>query len=119
MKKLTAVVLALLLALAAVSALGEAVMTHEQYGRVNEIVGKATAPLCAGYQRRIADAGKRVVLPYVREDLLEEFVHWTMESFFNPICWILYYGLNSDEHPLDIPDDYSKSSKGICIYIAK
>ncbi len=31
MKKLTAVVLALLLALAAVSALGEAVMTHEQY----------------------------------------------------------------------------------------
>lgn len=95
------------------------VMTGQQLGEVKAIVNREMSQLYVKYYEQVVDAGNKIVLPHIRKDMTEEFVHWLMPGFFSPVNWMLYYGLYSDEHPLDIPDDYSKSSKGICIYVTK
>lgn len=50
---------------------------------------------------------------------MEEYAHWTLSESFFPLRYMLWYGMNSEEKPLDIPEDYSKTSKAVCIYIKK
>ncbi len=95
------------------------VMTYGQQSQISEILRKAFEPLSERYLDRVVGAADRIVLPHIRKDLLEEYAHWTLPEGFFPISYLMYYGMYSDEKPLDIPEDYSKSSKGICIYIKK
>ena len=95
------------------------VMTYEQRGMLDEMIDNALAPLYDRYYGRVVEAQNRIMLPYVRDDLMEEYVHWSMQAAFFPVNWVLCYGIYSEDPPLDIPEDWSKSSKGICIYIRK
>ena len=95
------------------------VMTYKQQGAVIAVIREAFAPLCEKYCDRVVRAADRIVLPHIRKDLLEEYAHWTLPDGFFPVTYMLYYGMYSEERPLDIPEDYERSSKGICIYIKK
>jgi hypothetical protein len=95
------------------------VMTYGQQRQICDILRTAFEPLSEKYLDRVVGAADRIVLPHIRKDLLEEYAHWTLPEGFFPIPYLMYYGMYSDEKPLDIPEDYSKSSKGICIYIKK
>jgi hypothetical protein len=55
-----------------------------------------------------------LVLPYIRDDLMEEYAHQMLGSYF----WILPYALYWAVHEgktLTIPDDYTKSAAGILL----
>ena len=95
------------------------VMTYEQQNAVRAVIRKAFAQLSGKYLDRVVRADEKTVLPHIRKDLLEEYAHWTLLDGFFPVTYMLYYGMESEEQPLDIPTDYERSSKGICIYVKK
>ena len=95
------------------------VMTYNQRSVLLEVLKKAFTPLCDKYYSLVSEATKRTLLPHVRADLMEEYAHWTLSESFFPLRYMLWYGMNSEEKPLDIPEDYSKTSKAVCIYIKK
>ena len=66
----------------------------------------------------LSEIGEKYLLPHVREDLLEEYVHWAMMDSFSALLYVLYYGMY-DAKTLAIPEDYSKSAAGLCLYIKK
>ncbi len=95
------------------------VMTYDQCDNVLDVLKKALTPLCDKYYLLVSEATKRTLLPYVRADLMEEFAHWTLTGGFFPLEYMFWYGMNSEEKPLDIPEDFSNTSKAVCIYIKK
>ncbi|MBO4769293.1 MAG: sigma-70 family RNA polymerase sigma factor [Clostridia bacterium] len=95
------------------------IMTYEQQQIIRDILNKAVEPLCKKYLRLVISAAEHTVREAVRADLLEEYAHWTLLQGFFPLQYMLYYGMYSEEKPLEIPDDYSATSKAVCIYIRK
>ena len=95
------------------------VMTYRQSGDLLEVLKKEFAPLCEKYCSLVSEATKNILLPFVRADLLEEFAHWTLSGGFFPLEYMFWYGMNSEEKPLDIPEDFSNTSKAVCIYVKK
>ncbi len=91
------------------------VMTFDCQRRIQELLSAAVAPLAGRYAESVGSLGEKMLLPAVRPDLIEEFVHWVMLCAFCPVGNIFYYGMHSGA--LDLPDDYAASSAGICLYI--
>lgn len=50
------------------------------------------------------------LMPYVRNDMTSNFLHWDMRMFFQITGALFWYG--RDKH-LAIPDDYSRSAAGL------
>ena len=62
-------------------------------------------------------AGERVekiMLPYVRKDLMSNFIHWDMRMFFQPTGYLFYYGAE-EAKVLYKPEDYERSAAGLYI----
>lgn len=95
------------------------VMSYDCKAKLHRILSDATASLALKYVGVVAQAGERILMPWVRKDLIEEFAHWSMENAFFPIGYIYYYGMNSTPPTLEIPDDYANSSDAVCILYKK
>lgn len=71
-----------------------------------------------GYAREYADlvgAGvEERLLPYVRKDLMSNFIYWDMYSFFQNTGGLFWYGWSE---ALALPEDYGKSAAGLSIWI--
>ncbi len=71
-----------------------------------------------GYAREYADlvsAGlEERLLPYVRKDLMSNFIYWDMHVFFQVTSGLFWYGWNK---ALALPEDYGKSAAGLSIRI--
>ena len=61
-------------------------------------------------------AGDTHVLPHVRPDLLEEYVHYVMDLCFSCINELFWYGIH-EGHDLEIPADYTTSAVAMALYI--
>ena len=72
-------------------------------------------PLAEKYMPILRSAADKWLLPHVRKDLMEEYVHWVMLGTFYVIESLMYYAWH-DAGLLDIPQDCSSSAAGICIY---
>ena len=94
------------------------VMTYECVKEIESILRKAVEHLADKYVDKLSEIGEKYLLPHVREDLLEEYVHWAMMDSFSALLYVLYYGMY-DAKTLAIPEDYSKSAAGLCLYIKK
>jgi len=57
---------------------------------------------------------EKTLLPYVRKDLMSNFIHWDMRMFFQPMKEMFYYGMHKSDDLL-IPKDYSRSAAGLYI----
>ncbi len=55
---------------------------------------------------------EEILLPYVRKDLMSNFIHWDMNQFFDPKNALFYYGWDKC---LAHPEDYSTSAAGLYI----
>jgi hypothetical protein len=62
-------------------------------------------------ENKISRMADETILPFIREDLMEEYAHWIMWRFFWPQPYVYYWALHEGK-TLSIPDDYSKSAAG-------
>ncbi len=88
------------------------VMTWEQQQEIIEILAAPLHPLAIKYVEAVSELSDRMLLPLIREDLLEEYVNRIMMLNFWPLGYVLYYGMN-DGGTLAIPQDYAASAAGI------
>ena len=68
--------------------------------------------LAQEYTDLVSTGVEEILLPYVRKDLMSNFIHWDMSRFFDPKNALFYYGW--DKH-LAHPEDYSTSAAGLYI----
>ena len=94
------------------------VMTFEIKKKIEQIICDKLSPMADEYVEAIAKLGEKHYLPHVREDLMEEYVHWVMEMAFMPMGSLMYYGIY-EAQTLAIPADFEKSAAGLCMYIQK
>lgn len=64
----------------------------------------------------LIEATDTLVLPHIRPDLLEEYVHYVMLLSFECTSEIFWYGIH-EGHDLEIPADYNTSAAGMAVYI--
>lgn len=91
------------------------VMTWKCKGQIEAILAEAVKPLSEKYMPFLRAAADKWLLPHVRNDLMEEYVHWVMLGTFHRLESILYYAM-FDGKTLAMPEDYTSSAAGICIY---
>lgn len=82
--------------------------------RVNVMLVEALRDVAEEYVDLVAKSVEELLLPYVRKDLMSNFIHWDMNEFFQPIPYLLYYGMHETDS-LAIPEDYSRSAAGLMI----
>ncbi|MCL2404064.1 MAG: RNA polymerase sigma factor [Defluviitaleaceae bacterium] len=73
-------------------------------------------PLVEKYTNKISRMADEFLLPYIRDDLIEEYAHYVLRMYF----WILPYAMYWAVHEgktLAIPEDYSKTAAGVYIRI--
>ncbi|MCL2774328.1 MAG: hypothetical protein FWD71_13400, partial [Oscillospiraceae bacterium] len=88
------------------------VMTYKQRQKIFDIIRPELEDIAAEYMEKAAAVYDKLLLPLIREDMLEEYAHWIMSAAFDTIPYIFY-----ENKYLQIPEDYSKSAAGLCLYL--
>ena len=92
------------------------VLNWEDTFKLNDIYAKALDGIAAEVVGQLIRVGDTYMLPHIRPDLLEEYVHYVMVLCFSCINELFWYGVN-EGHDLEIPADYEASAAGMAIYI--
>ena len=92
------------------------VMTWDDTWRLDELYATALDGIAAEVVNDLIKVGDTYMLPHVRPDLLEEYVHYIMTLCFSCISELFWYGVN-EGRDLEIPADYETSAAGMAIYI--
>ena len=92
------------------------IFTKEVYATICDYIKEALQDLVKEYAEIIGNTVEKLLLPYVRKDLMSTFIHWDMKMFFQTVCYLLHYGMYESE-TLQIPEDYERSGAGL--YIVK
>lgn len=79
-----------------------------------EIIKTEMYELAREYAEVIGEEVERRLIPYVRKDMMSNFLHWDMLMFFKITGCLFWYGW--DKH-LALPEDYSRSAAGLFILI--
>ena len=88
------------------------VMKNEVYDKICEMLYNELKELAEAFADNISDDIEKMLLPYVRKDLMSNFIYWDMLMFFMLTGALVYYCWNDY---LAQPDDYSKSAAGLYI----
>ena len=92
------------------------VMTWDDTWKLDELYAAALDGIAAEVVNDLIKVGDTYMLPHVRPDLLEEYVHYIMTLCFSCINELFWYGVN-EGHDLEIPADYETSAAGMALYI--
>ena len=92
------------------------VMTWDDTWKLDELYATALDGIAAEVVNDLIKVGDTHMLPHVRPDLLEEYVHYIMTLCFSCINELFWYGVN-EGHDLEIPADYETSAAGMAVYI--
>lgn len=92
------------------------VMTWDDTWKLDELYATALDGIAAEVVNDLIKVGDTYMLPHVRPDLLEEYVHYIMTLCFSCINELFWYGVN-EGHDLEIPADYETSAAGMAVYI--
>ena len=90
------------------------IFTKEVYATICDYIKEALKDLVCEYAEIIGNTVEKLLLPYVRIDLMSTFIHWDMKMFFQTVCNLLYYGMYESE-TLQIPEEYERSGAGLYI----
>ena len=66
--------------------------------------------LACEYADIVSEGVEKRLMPYVRKDMVSNFLHWDMRMFFQVIGGLFWYGW--DKH-LALPEDFSRSAAGL------
>ena len=92
------------------------VMTWDDTWKLDELYATALDGIAAEVVNDLIKVGDTYMLPHVRPDLLEEYVHYIMTLCFSCINELFWYGVN-EGHDLETPADYETSAAGMALYI--
>ncbi len=92
------------------------VMTWDNTWKLDELYATALDGIAAEVVNDLIKVGDTYMLPHVRPDLLEEYVHYIMTLCFSCINELFWYGVN-EGRDLEIPADYETSAAGMALYI--
>ena len=92
------------------------VMTWDDTWKLGELYATALDGIAAEVVNDLIKVGPTHMLPHVRPDLLEEYVHYIMTLCFSCINELFWYGVN-EGRDLEIPADYETSAAGMAVYI--
>lgn len=84
----------------------------EAYREICKLVSTEIRGLAEQYADKVSAGVEKILLPYVRKDLMSNFIHWDMQMFFQQMGSLFYYGWSDC---LAKPEDYSKSAAGLYI----
>lgn len=90
------------------------IFKRDTFAKICEIVKEAIRDFAYEFSKSVSDKVENVLLPYVRKDLMSNFIYWDMRMFFQPIAYLFYYGMNESDC-LAIPKDYERSAAGLYI----
>ncbi len=88
------------------------IFRREIYNEICELVSVEIKSLAEEYADKVGASVEKILLPYVRKDLMSNFIHWDMQLFFQQTCSLFYYGWDK---ALAQPEDYSTSAAGLYI----
>jgi RNA polymerase sigma-70 factor (ECF subfamily) len=94
------------------------VMTYGQKSVIEQMLVEPVKPLAEKYLEPMSKLLERVILPHIREDLLEEYVNWKVSVSFYPIGNVFYYGMYEGK-TLMMPEDFRSTAAGIALYYRK
>jgi hypothetical protein len=92
------------------------VMTWDDTWKLDELYATALDGIAAEVVNDLIKVGDTYMLPHVRPDLLEEYVHYVMTLCFFCVSELFWYGVN-EGRDLEIPADYETSAAGMALYI--
>ena len=90
------------------------IFTKEVYATICDYIEEALQEPVREYAEIIGNTVEKLLLPYVRKDLMSIFIHWDMKMFFQTVCYLLHYGMYESD-TLQIPEDYGTSGAGMYI----
>lgn len=92
------------------------VMTWDDTWKLDELYAIALDGIAAEVVEDLIKVGDTYMLPHIRPDLLEEYVHYVMTLCFFCVSELFWYGIN-EGGDLEIPADYETSAAGMAVYI--
>ena len=93
------------------------VMSYSVKKQLEDILRGKIGGLALRYTPAIGELADRMILPHIREDLMEEYVNDTMNIAFWPLNFVMHYAQHTPT--LEIPEDYRRSAAGCAIYFNK
>lgn len=90
------------------------IMSDDVYAEINEIISKKIKPLAEEYGREAGEVFVDMLLPYVRKDLISNFLYWDVRSCMQQLLALFYYGIEEGK-TLKLPQDYSRSAAGLLL----
>lgn len=92
------------------------VLNWNEASKLDEMYGEALGDIVTEVLNSLIEITDTYILPHIRPDLLEEYVHYVMLLSFDCTSEIFWYGVH-EGHDLEIPADYNTSAAGMAIYI--
>ncbi len=90
------------------------IMSNDVYAKITEIIRKNIKPLAEEYGKEAGGVFVDMLLPYVRKDLISNFLYWDVGTRMQEIPALFYYGIEEGK-TLKLPQDYSRSAAGLLL----
>lgn len=88
------------------------IFKREIYNQIDAMIVGEMKDIAEAYADKVGQAVAEILLPYVRKELISNFVHWDMRIFLQQMGSLFYYGWNDQ---LAQPEDYTRSAAGLYI----
>ena len=88
------------------------IIRREIFNKICDLIYTEIKPLAEKFADKVGSGVEKILLPYVRKDLMSNFIHWNMLTFLQQTGTMFYYGWDK---ALTQPEDYSRSAAGLYI----
>lgn len=90
------------------------IATTQIRDEIGSIIYDAIKDIAVEFADDVSAELESILLPYVRKELMSNFIHWEMRSFFQPITALFWYGW---DNALAMPEDFSRSAAALYIRV--
>jgi len=90
------------------------IIRREVFNEICDLIYNEVKLLAEEFADKVGASVEKILMPYVRKDLMSNFIHWDMSVFFQRTDTLFRYGW---DRALAQPKDYSRSAAGLYILI--
>lgn len=88
------------------------IIPNKVWKEMYKLIETTVAPLAVSYEKAVTKTLENTLLPYVRKDLMEDFIHWNMQILLQPTGQVFYYALH-EEKVLTTSDFWDNFAAGL------
>lgn len=88
------------------------ILRREIFNKICDLIYDEIKPIAEEFANKVSTGIEKMLIPYVRKDLMSNFIHWDMSVIFQRTGTLFRYGWDK---ALAQPEDYSKSAAGLYI----